>query len=221
MSLYDDLGIKPNAKPPAVRKAYIKKAKKAHPDAGGSAEAFKKIKEAYDVLSNPERRERYDRDGTTDEPRDLRTARAMEMIGASFDATIKRGDMQIDWARTTDIVAVMKSGLKAIHDKCKEQLTEADRILEMLREMFVRLETRPERDVVGETIAGRIKGLQMQREKIALDFDASVSALAMLEGYIYRLDPKAKKAEQRMWPLGNTGRIFLDLGRIEDDDERS
>lgn len=36
-----------------LRKTYRKLAKKAHPDAGGSAEQFMLIKEAYEYLNNP------------------------------------------------------------------------------------------------------------------------------------------------------------------------
>ena len=43
-----------------IQKAYRQKAKILHPDAGGTAEAFGELSQAYEVLSSTERRERYD-----------------------------------------------------------------------------------------------------------------------------------------------------------------
>jgi Ca-activated chloride channel family protein len=60
---YDRLGIKPDASGEEIRKAYRKVARRLHPDINlepGATELFLEIKEAYDVLSNPERRQAYD-----------------------------------------------------------------------------------------------------------------------------------------------------------------
>lgn len=43
-----------------IRKAFRKKALKEHPDKGGDPDKFKKISNAYEVLSNPEKRQLYD-----------------------------------------------------------------------------------------------------------------------------------------------------------------
>lgn len=45
---YQDLGVKPNATPEEVKKAYREKAKQSHPDVGGNVEDFRKINEAYE-----------------------------------------------------------------------------------------------------------------------------------------------------------------------------
>ena len=64
LNLYYLLGIDKNADQAQIKSAYKKLALKWHPDKnGGSEEAtemFKSISEAYSVLSNPERRKRYD-----------------------------------------------------------------------------------------------------------------------------------------------------------------
>ena len=69
---YEVLGIPRDAKPDAIKKAYRKLALKWHPDKHRSespkeqeaAESrFKRISEAYEVLSDPEKRKKYDRFG--------------------------------------------------------------------------------------------------------------------------------------------------------------
>lgn len=64
-NLYKILGVKTTASPEQIKKAYRKKVKKHHPDIGGDPEIFRQIQEAYDVLSDPEKRRAYDTTGTT------------------------------------------------------------------------------------------------------------------------------------------------------------
>lgn len=66
-TLYEELGIKKEASAAEVKRAYKHKAQQVHPDKeGGSAEAFNKVKQAYDILSNEEKRIQYDEHGTID-----------------------------------------------------------------------------------------------------------------------------------------------------------
>src|SRR5258708_16631506 len=67
---YEVLGVKPDATAEEIRKAYRKLAKELHPDLNPgkpAAEArFKAVTAANDILSDPEKRARYDR-GALDE----------------------------------------------------------------------------------------------------------------------------------------------------------
>ncbi|MGG7144565.1 molecular chaperone DnaJ [Clostridium nigeriense] len=67
---YAALGLEKGASEEEVKKAFRKLAIKYHPDKNqGDKEAenkFKEINEAYQVLSDPEKKERYDRYGTAD-----------------------------------------------------------------------------------------------------------------------------------------------------------
>jgi molecular chaperone DnaJ len=64
---YDLLGVSRTATPEEMKKAYRVKARQLHPDANPddptAAERFKEVARAYEVLSDPEQRARYDRFG--------------------------------------------------------------------------------------------------------------------------------------------------------------
>jgi molecular chaperone DnaJ len=66
--LYDLLELSRDASDTDIKRAYRRKAREHHPDAGGDEEAFKQITHAYQVLSDPEKRARYDRFGDDGTP---------------------------------------------------------------------------------------------------------------------------------------------------------
>lgn len=60
---YAKLGVPPSATPEQIKAAYRKKAAQYHPDKNQSADAplrFREVQEAYELLSDAERRMAYD-----------------------------------------------------------------------------------------------------------------------------------------------------------------
>jgi DnaJ domain len=59
--LYRVLGVPPLASGDTIRQRWIDVAKRHHPDAGGDGAVFRYVKQAYEVLRDPERRADYER----------------------------------------------------------------------------------------------------------------------------------------------------------------
>jgi len=68
--LYNVMGLSPDATPEDIKKAYKRLAIKLHPDKHPESPTlanrlFQALKEAYDILSNPIKRKKYDETGST------------------------------------------------------------------------------------------------------------------------------------------------------------
>lgn len=72
---YELLGVSRQASQPEIRSAYRALAKAMHPDAGGTAGAFRLLQQAYETLADPDERAAYDRGDGDDEPVAERPAR--------------------------------------------------------------------------------------------------------------------------------------------------
>jgi len=85
---YQILGVSRDASQEEIKRAFYKLAHKYHPDKGGDEKKFKEINEAYQILSNKEKREQYDRFG-----------RVFEGVGAEpgFDFQWSWGRPDIDF----------------------------------------------------------------------------------------------------------------------------
>lgn len=209
MSLYELLGVKKDATIDTIAKAYKKAAMKHHPDRGGDEETFKAVKEAYEVLSDPERRAEYDRTGQTKQQMTARAA-AMEGIAQMMADAMDNVD--------TEYSDVFKACRDQIHQKVREQISRRD----MLRNKIEKRQKALKRIIFngeGEDIASRaieydIVQIEGQLKRAEAAVDVMNEMLVLLQTYEYKHDKPTNQfnpadawgAMSGMHPLYNRGK---------------
>lgn len=117
MNPYEELGITPDATAEQINRAYRRAAKDAHPDAGGDAERFARLGKAVAILRDPERRAKFDRDGTIDDSNTPSTeARAAELLCQAFSAVLHSNAHRLD---QVDAINLVKNDLRNRLQKLK------------------------------------------------------------------------------------------------------
>src|SRR5256885_3322256 len=118
---YGLLGVARNASEEQIRSAYRKLARQFHPDMNkdtGASEKFKQITEAYEVLSDPERRQRYDMFGSGQGLGDFGIGDLFEtFFGSEFRRREPRGPMRgadLRMEIEVELIDAVKGGARTI-----------------------------------------------------------------------------------------------------------
>lgn len=115
-TLYEDLGIEPSATLDQVKTAYRKLAMKYHPDRGGDPVKFKCVQNAYEVLSDPERRLKYDADGTTEQEITMRQAAERmipQLANEAINVCMFPDHVDLVWEMRRNVESILQQDQKA------------------------------------------------------------------------------------------------------------
>jgi curved DNA-binding protein CbpA len=187
MNLYDDLGIGRNADQAAIKSAHRRAAKLHHPDRGGEQEVFARIQRAFDVLSDPDKRRRYDETGAV---ADLPASFDQQAVfsaarEALFPIILGPADLsRIDVIG--EAIEVLRKRL--IHLEAQAGLIDFN--LERLRLARERL-SRPVpdgEDVVALMLDQQHRDLNGSRPAIETGVRVTNAAITLLRSYAYRVD---------------------------------
>lgn len=151
---YEILGVTKDATAKDIDAAFKAKARRVHPDSGGTAEEFIRIKQACLILLDPEKRSRFDRDGIVDENKpDNITATALQRVTMFFvqtiQATITQGGMNLN---QLDLIQGANAYFDLQIGNCHKQIYEIDNQIRQFEKVLKRLKTKRKKDVISNML---------------------------------------------------------------------
>jgi curved DNA-binding protein CbpA len=133
---YEILNVAKNATQEQIKKQYRKLSKEHHPDKGGDGEVFAEITEAYQVLSDPDKRAAYDRGEYVPNEKNPEDA-ARSRLASLFDGAINR--VHFEEAKRRDIVGDLKKALKDTKSLAENDIKLLQKKLKTLAEISKRV----------------------------------------------------------------------------------
>jgi len=158
MNPYTELDLRTTATPEEIKQRYRTLAQMYHPDKGGDEELFKRIKLAYEILSDPIRRKQYDITGETHSTstRDEALSNIIQIVlqvVPSFNA------------EKDNLIKIAEKETQAMLDRIYNDLSTTSMQIKKLEVVFNKLRIKTE----GENIlTGVINGqIQAKKQEIA------------------------------------------------------
>ena len=166
-SLYEILGVSPEASMAELRAAYRAKVKEVHPDTGGTNEAFSEVVLAYEILSDDHRRKQYDETGALDDPGKAISSGAIMIVEGLVNGLIQREDAKYSDAvnlMCADISSALRSKIANIDVLERRKQTLAD-----LKDRFrtKSLEANVLHDILDRKVEELVSALSAERLAIA------------------------------------------------------
>lgn len=150
MNPYDILGVSVDATLDEIKKAYRTKSKTMHPDRGGNEQEFAELTEAYEILSDTEKRSFYDKNG--------RSSDSMKHLITLAETVFKEA---LGWDRTD-----IKNGINCVLDKkidfLNNQLKHLSSGLDETQEIINRIVKVPKDDFIGAMLRKELKMISLQ-----------------------------------------------------------
>lgn len=171
MNPYTELDIPDDASLETIKQRYRTLAQMHHPDKGGDEELFKRIKLAYEILSDPVRRKQYDITGetTTTNAKDEALANIIQIIlhvVPGFNAD------------QDDLIAIAENETKAMLDMVNNDIQNTEMQIKKFEIVLKKLRIK----TAGENILENIIVKQIQiRKKDLVIFHKNVKVCMLMQ----------------------------------------
>lgn len=189
MTLYADLGLSPDATPEEIKRAHRRGMRQHHPDKpGGDRAKFERVQKAFDVLSIPDRRARYDATGDEGGGPDNAAAHVMELIVQALDASMTAIADGVP-VGTIDLLTMMRGHLAGL----KRQLTDQMRQAKGLQKRMVEVRKRMSRkgkdlNIIAKVMDDRIAQMKIGDADAARKVELIDKAVETLKDYEWARD---------------------------------
>lgn len=192
-NLYEILGVRRGVCTADVVRAFRNKAKEHHPDAGGDRARFEEIVDAYNVLSDRDKRAAYDRDGTVDHTADNQRAQALgiiETLMAGILAEIDQGFA--DRGIYNDLVAKMREQLEARMVGIAGEVSKMTAAAERYDKFAQRFEASGETNYLRKMVEARASAIRLGLPRASAALALCDTALQILNEHSFVADQEPK-----------------------------
>jgi curved DNA-binding protein CbpA len=196
MNYYELLGVPRDADEKTIKRAYRKLAQKAHPDRpGGDETKMAALAVAYETLTSPERRARYDQTGDTRAHLPSIDQQAHQAIMHLF------GQLAEQMPEHGDIIEEIKNQIRKNQGQMRDQIEAGRKLLAAFEQRRARLKHKGEgRNFIDDFLAERIAQLREQPRMIGANIEIGSRAIELLQAYQDNPPPQAAATWVRMYP---------------------
>lgn len=182
---YATLGVARDASAKDVRAAYRRKAKLAHPDAGGSAEEFSELTKAHDILLDPVRRLTFDTTGEADDASpDNGLAEVMNIINSIFDQIAQRADNPT----SIDVVAETAEHIDRARYDLERKVHDLTNVIARTTKLAMRVKRRSGENFIKRMLDDKVNKTNNQIAAIKRDLDKLTRARALIDEFTFDVD---------------------------------
>lgn len=202
MSHYATLGVPRDADDATIKRAYRRKSSKAHPDrAGGNHQAMVALTRAYETLSNPGKRSRYDQTGDDTQVPPSTDVKARSMIMQLFMAAMER------LPATANLIDVVRQQLTLNQHQMRTSAAELLTKIGRAEARRKRLKCKKGRaDFLTDLLDQQIRAWRAMATQAEEDAREVVPrALQMIDDYSYEPEKMAAAFESVIFTINITG----------------
>lgn len=202
---YEELNLPKTATTAEVKAAYRRRAKKAHPDAGGSSEKFNRLSRAMLILSDPVRRQKYDQTGDIDEATpDNAVAVALSIIvGFVAQAISQHVSANAPDPCGVDLVDLARRHFKKQRLEFENQKVPIAKMAKKMEQVEKRFKKRKNANpLLLAALQNQRLGTQEPLRALDQKIQQLDDALLLLDGYDFEPDKSAQQTAPPMVGLG-------------------
>ena len=190
MDPYLELEISIDATDEEIKSQYRTLAMIHHPDKGGDEEKFKRIKEAYEILSDPIRRKAYEISGNAETNLQIRNA-ALDHIAQMMGQIVPQFNSEAD-----DLFAIMREEVITIRQSMLENTNTCVGFIANLQKVMIRVNAKHDKkNVMIEILQKQIDFRNREHEDFTQRIKICDLEMEILKDYEYGLVERIKLPE--------------------------
>ena len=182
-SLYDDLELPKTCTSEEIKQKYRILAQLHHPDKGGDVEKFKRMKLAYEVLSDPIKREHYD--STGDQYDDINLdSEVMARLAMMVTQFVQHINPEID-----DLILKMRIEIRALQQLTNNAIVECNNLINKMNIISKKIKLKKEgENLLKSVIDKKVLGLHTELIHHKRGLIVFARMLEVLEDYHFSND---------------------------------